>query len=58
MDRLFWPRAFGGCHAARDTTVAIATAGFEIEDQRSMWVNPIPLAFPVASHAIGRARRS
>ena len=57
VDRLFWPRAFGGCHTARDTTAAIATAGFDIEDQRSMWVNPIPVAFSVATHAIGRARR-
>ena len=57
VDALFWPRAFGGCHTARDTPAAIATAGFDIEDQRSMWVNPLPIAFPVATHAIGRARR-
>ena len=58
VDRTFWPRAFGGCHTARDTTAAIEAAGFELEDQRRMWVNPVPVAFPVASHAIGRARRS
>jgi SAM-dependent methyltransferase len=57
VDRVFWPHAFGGCHTARDTPAAIAAAGFEIEHQRRMWVNPVPLAFPVASHAIGRARR-
>lgn len=57
VDRLFWPRAFGGCHTARDTVAAIATAGFDVEDHRSMWVNPVPIAFPVATHAIGRARR-
>ena len=57
VDRVFWPRAFGGCHTARDTPAAIAAAGFEIEHQRQMWVNPVPIAFPVASHAIGRARR-
>ena len=57
VDRLFWPRAFGGCHTARDTPAAIAAAGFDVEDQRSMWVNPVPIAFPVATHAIGRARR-
>ena len=57
VDRLFWPHAFGGCHTARDTPAAIAAAGFEIEDQRSMWVNPVPIAFPVATHAIGLARR-
>jgi ubiquinone/menaquinone biosynthesis C-methylase UbiE len=58
VDRTFWPRAFGGCHTARDTTAAIEAAGFELEAQRRMWVNPVPVAFPVASHAIGRARRS
>jgi SAM-dependent methyltransferase len=58
VDRVFWPRAFGGCHTARDTPAAIAAAGFEVEQQRTMWVNPVPIAFPVASHAIGRARRS
>lgn len=56
VDRVFWPRAFGGCHTARDTPAAIAAAGFEVEQQRHMWVNPVPVAFPVASHAIGRAR--
>ncbi len=55
VDRVFWPRAFGGCHTARDTPAAIAAAGFDVEDQRRMWVNPVPIAFPVASHAIGRA---
>jgi ubiquinone/menaquinone biosynthesis C-methylase UbiE len=56
VDRVFWPRAFGGCHTSRDTLAAIAAAGFEVEQQRRMWVNPVPIAFPVASHAIGRAR--
>jgi ubiquinone/menaquinone biosynthesis C-methylase UbiE len=57
VDRVFWPRAFGGCHTARDTTSAIEAAGFEVDDQRRMWVNPLPIAFPVAPHAIGRAHR-
>ena len=57
VDRTFWPHAFGGCHTARDTPTAIVKAGFEIEYQRRMWVNPVPIAFPVGSHAIGRARR-
>ena len=58
VDRAFWPRAFGGCHTARDTPAAIEAAGFQIEHRRRMWVNPVPIAFPVASHAIGRARRA
>jgi ubiquinone/menaquinone biosynthesis C-methylase UbiE len=57
VDRMFWPRAFGGCHTARDTPAAIAGAGFELERVRRMWVNPVPIAFLVGSHAIGRARR-
>lgn len=57
VDRLFWPRAFGGCHTARDTPSAIAAAGLVVEDERRMWDNPVPIAFPVATHAIGRARR-
>ena len=57
VDRVFWPRAFGGCHTARDTSGAIAAAGFELEDERRMWVNTVPIAFPVATQAIGRARR-
>jgi ubiquinone/menaquinone biosynthesis C-methylase UbiE len=57
VDRVFWPRAFGGCHTARDTPAAIEAAGFEVEVQRRVWVNPVAIAFPVATHAIGRARR-
>lgn len=54
VDRLFWPRAFGGCHTARDTPAAIAAAGFEVEQLRRISVNPVPL---VAEHVLGRARR-
>ena len=57
VDRVFWPRAFGGCHTARDTPAAVEAAGFVVEEQRRLWVNPVPSAFPVATHAIGRARR-
>jgi SAM-dependent methyltransferase len=46
-----------GCHTAGDTPSAIAAAGFEVEQLRRIWVNPVPVAFPVGSHAIGRARR-
>ncbi len=55
VDRLFWPRAFGGCHTARDTPAAIAAAGFEIEQERRISVHPVIVAFPAASHTIGRA---
>jgi ubiquinone/menaquinone biosynthesis C-methylase UbiE len=57
VDRVFWPKAFGGCHTARDTPAAIEAAGFEIEQQRRIWVAPVPVVIPVATHALGRARR-
>lgn len=57
VDRTFWPRAFGGCHTARDTPAAIEAAGFAIEEQRRVWVAPLPFVVPVATHALGVARR-
>ena len=58
VDRAFWPSAFGGCHTARDTAAALQEAGFEIEEQQRMWVAPVPLVVPSATHVLGRARRS
>jgi ubiquinone/menaquinone biosynthesis C-methylase UbiE len=56
VDRVFWPRAFGGCHTARDTPGAIANAGFAIERQRRLSVG---LRFiPAATHVLGAARRA
>src|SRR5262249_16006183 len=46
VDRVFWPRAFGGCHTARDTPAAITAAGFEIERERRMLVGPMPVVVP------------
>ncbi len=57
VDRVFWPKAFGGCHTARDTPAAIEAAGFEIEEQQRIWVAPVPIVVPVATHVLGRARR-
>jgi ubiquinone/menaquinone biosynthesis C-methylase UbiE len=56
VDRLFWPRAFGGCHTARDTPTAIAEAGFAIERQRRLLVGP--RFIPAATHVLGGARRA
>ncbi len=58
VDRVFWPRAFGGCHTARDTPAAIARAGFALEDERRMWVGTVAVAYPVATQVLGRARRA
>lgn len=57
VDRAFWPTVFGGCHTACDTAAAIQAGGFEIEEQRRIWVGPVPVAAPAATHVIGRARR-
>ena len=56
VDRVFWPRAFGGCHTARDTPTAIANAGFAIERQRRLLVGP--RFIPAATHVLGGARRA
>jgi ubiquinone/menaquinone biosynthesis C-methylase UbiE len=51
-----WPWLAGGCHPARDTTVAIADAGFEISaiDRFDFAAGPIEPAIP---HILGAARR-
>lgn len=57
LDVVAWPRLFGGCHTARDTGRAIEAAGFVMEALRSFSFRPCPVAFPVAPHILGRARR-
>jgi ubiquinone/menaquinone biosynthesis C-methylase UbiE len=50
-----WPRLSGGCHGARDTATAIATAGFAIERCRTF---PFAAGLPVTvPHIVGTARR-
>ena len=56
VDRLFWPRVGGGCHASRDTTAAIRNAGFDIEKCRRLSVKPCFAAVIVAPHILGAAR--
>ncbi|HEX7290901.1 MAG TPA: methyltransferase domain-containing protein, partial [Conexibacter sp.] len=57
VDRTFWPRAFGGCHTARDTVGAIARAGFALERHRELRPESLPAFLPVHPQAIGVARR-
>jgi ubiquinone/menaquinone biosynthesis C-methylase UbiE len=57
VDRTFWPRAFGGCHTHRDTVGAIAAAGFAIERHEDLRLTSLPSFVPVATHALGVARR-
>lgn len=56
VDKLFWPRAFGNCHTARDTPAAIAAAGFEIVEQRRMEATAAKVPPPVRVQVVGRAR--
>ena len=57
-DRTFWPRAFGGCHTARDTVAAIERAGFALEQRRDLQPESLPSFLPVYPQAIGVARRA
>jgi hypothetical protein len=56
-DRTFWPRAFGGCHTARDTVGAIEAAGFALERRRDLVPDSVPGFLPVAPQTIGIARK-
>lgn len=57
VDRIFRPRAFGGCHTARDTVAAIEAAGFTLERHERLRLADVPTFIPVATHALGTARR-
>jgi ubiquinone/menaquinone biosynthesis C-methylase UbiE len=50
-----WPRLAGGCHPARDTTAAIARAGFEIETIERFMFAAARLE-PSVPHILGTAR--
>ncbi len=55
-DATFWPRIAGGCHLGRDTSAAIATAGFQIESCERFAFSPARY-LPPAAHILGAARR-
>jgi len=56
MDATFWPAVAGGCHCARDTAEAIASAGFAIEREERFPFKALRLQPPVP-HILGVARR-
>lgn len=57
LDRTgIWPHLGGGCHCARDTVGAIASAGFQIDDVCTYTLGPS--WDPTNPHALGRARRA
>jgi ubiquinone/menaquinone biosynthesis C-methylase UbiE len=51
-----WPRIAGGCHPARDTTGAIAAAGFDITGCERFMFAPSVIE-PAMPHVLGAARR-
>ena len=55
-DATLWPRMAGGCHLTRETSSAIAQAGFEIERSRRFNFTPGPPVPPIP-HVLGVARR-
>jgi SAM-dependent methyltransferase len=55
-DRLFWTRALGGCETTRDTTAAIAAAGFEIVDLEGGFHSSSLLTITSAPYVVGTAR--
>lgn len=50
-----WSRIGGGCHPNRDTVVAIASAGFDIEAIDRFFYAPLRF-YPRHAHILGRAR--
>lgn len=58
VDATVWPRLFGGCHTHRDTTAAIAAAGFETVRHRELRTAPRWAPVPVSPMVLGVARRS
>jgi len=50
----FWPRAFGGCHPARDTFSALRNAGFDTDGVRR-FVMQVAAVEPPMPYILGRA---
>jgi SAM-dependent methyltransferase len=55
-DATFWPHVAGGCHLARDTTIAIEQAGFAIETCERFPFSPASF-LPPDPYVLGVARR-
>lgn len=55
LDATVWPHVAGGCHAARDTTAAIAQAGFDVTEVDAFRFPEGKVPAPTAPHVIGRA---
>jgi ubiquinone/menaquinone biosynthesis C-methylase UbiE len=57
IDRLVWPRLFGGCHTSRDTAGSIRSAGFAFGRIERFSFRPTLVSIPVAPRILGSARR-
>jgi ubiquinone/menaquinone biosynthesis C-methylase UbiE len=57
LDATVWPTLGAGCHCARDTSAAIESAGFTIEDLERMRFPEMRFALPTSPHILGTARR-
>lgn len=55
-DATLWPRLTGGCHLARDTSTALAAAGFVV-DELDRFDFPPDQVSPASPHILGRATR-
>ena len=56
-DRAFWTRALGGCRTTRDTSAAIAAAGFDFERLERGFHSSSVLTVTSAPYVLGIARR-
>jgi ubiquinone/menaquinone biosynthesis C-methylase UbiE len=57
LDATIWPRAFGGCHPARDTEAAIRAAGFDLGPYERFAFHPTLIDVVVTPRILGVARR-
>ncbi len=57
VDRLFWSKISGNCHASRDTLSAMSLAGFQVEACRRLMFASSPLLAWTKPHVLGVARR-
>jgi SAM-dependent methyltransferase len=57
-DAVFWTRALGGCETTRDTTAAIAAAGFELVTVERGFHSSSLLTITSAPYILGIARKN
>ncbi|MFI7342717.1 class I SAM-dependent methyltransferase [Streptomyces sp. NPDC050085] len=57
LDRMVWPRLFGGCHVGRDALGALREAGFELGAYRELVMPERGPRLPTSYCVLGTARR-